>query len=169
VARYAKGLDLYKAQLAQLAATKADLKKAHRMVCEASERDLEAILSGTLTRQQTRGAFARGQSPALRTATGRRRQLTDRQRKSRGIKGSVPVNPVNVQTGKLKKGVRLNKGTKGLQSYSLAIEGVDYAPWILADGGTSKMVSRQVRAELKKAFGPRNKALVDHLRAPARK
>lgn len=166
---YTKGLDLYNAQKALFDRSLMTAKQGHQAIAEAAGKDLLELLSGSLTPAQTRGAFARGSSPATSTPTGRRRQLTARQRKARGLAGAVPLNPINVQSGDLLRGVELRRAqAAAAQAFDLGIEDVAYARYVLAIGGTSKMVGRGVQAELKRRFGPRNKAFFDHFRDASR-
>ena len=170
MARLNSGLDIYRRTSALLERTRADARKGQAILASSTKKDLIELLSGAYTAKQTRGAFARGSKPEKSTPTGRRRTLTDRQKKNRALpaKGSIPVNPINVQKGDLRRGVRLRKGNLGAQSYRLVVTGVPYAKYVLAIGGTEKSVSREVQPVLKKRFTPRNKALMDHLRASRR-
>lgn len=159
---YTKGIDLYKAQIAYFGKAMLTAKQAHEALAQAGEKDLRELLSGTLTRSQTMGAFARGASPSASTPTGRRREPTRRQMARRGLVGSVPLNPVNEQSGDLLRGVTLRRAqAAAMQSFDLGIDGVEYAKYVLAIGGTERMVARRVQAELKRRFGPRNRAWVE--------
>jgi hypothetical protein len=167
--RYTKGVDLVRAQKARFQKLKLTRETGLRDIAEAGKADAIELASGALTRSQTRGAYARGDSPANSTPTGRRRQLTARQLATRGLIGGAPMLPINVQSGKLRAGIRLVLRSPAPRlSYSLLIQNVDYARYILSEMGTKKMVSRGYKAEIQRRQKARQAAYVQFYQRQSR-
>lgn len=164
MAQFTDPMALYKAQKVRFAKQMLTARAAHEEVVIAGLHDMVELASGRLTKSQTRGAFARGSSPATSTPTGRRRQLTKAQLRRRAIKGGVPLLPINVQKGNLRKAIRKiqTAAPPGGQAYDVGPQGVPYAKYVLGLGGTRKAVARGYFPEVRKRWRARNKAFVDH-------
>lgn len=77
--------------------------------------------------------------------------------------------PINVQSGKLRAGIRLVLRSPAPRlSYSLLIQNVDYARYILSEMGTKKMVSRGYKAEIQRRQKARQAAYVQFYQRQSR-
>lgn len=157
--RFGKASDLARRQQSRFAAVHMTAIEGHRDIAIQGLQDYRELTSGRLTKRQTRGAFARGQSPAKSTPTGTRRRLTTRQLKNRGLKGAIPLLPVNVQSGRLLRSMRLRQVPGGVQSFVVGpTSAAGRSMFVLTPGGTRRMVSRGVHDEVKRRFRARNLA-----------
>ena len=130
----------------------------HRDLAYQSHADALELTAGTFSPRQTRGAFARAGG-----AQGRRKGLTDRQKGNRGLGGSIPALPINVQSGRLHRAMRVAVARgRGLQSFDVGPQGAGRSNFVLLVGGTRYMVSRGYFAEIRRRWRPRNKAFYDH-------
>ena len=170
MARYTNPLALYKAQVKRFEQLGVSMREGHQLLAIEGLGDSREILSGTLTPKQTRGAFARGATPALSTPTGRRRALSTRQKRNRGLTGTVPLLPINMQSGKLVSSQKLNKVASGTrQQFDLTQVNPGGGIYTMIPGGTSKMVDRGYKQEIRRRFRPRNKAFIDYYSRQQRK
>lgn len=156
--RFTKGIDLIRAQQARFATMKMTREQGLRDIAEAGKKDAIDLASGGFTKKQTAGAFARGQTPPESTPQGPRRRLSRRTLKGRGITGSIPLLPINVQSGRLRRSIALR--VKSRSRYDLVAGDVAYAKYILAIGGTAKMYSRGFKQEVQRRQRSRMAAFV---------
>jgi len=81
----------------------------------------------------------------------------------RGVKGGVPLLPVNIQTGRLNRSMILRQvAGRGIQNFDLTQVDPGGGIWRLEPGGTRKMVASGFFAEVKRRWRARNKAFFDH-------
>lgn len=81
-------------------------------------------------------------------------------------RGKLPVMPINVQSGRLRRGFKIRRQRK--QGFGQILEMVNIAPYakyILSPTGTSKMVTRPFRRDMDKEWRRKNKALLERLKA----
>lgn len=162
-----RGIDLIRHQQKRFETLKLTRAQGLMEMAKAGARDGIELASGDLTKAQTRGAFARGSSPAKSTATGLRRKLKSSTLTRRGVPGGVPLLPINEQTHRLVEGIRLLPAPSSVgMSYDLVVQGVPYAKYILSDAGTrgkngkGGMVARGYKKEVKKRQKQRMTAFV---------
>ena len=164
--KFTKGIELVRHQKKRFEELKLTREKGFKDISLAGFRDAVELASGGLGPKQTKGAFAKGASPALSTPDGRRRQLTARKLARRGIVGGVPLLPINVQSGKLQQGIRLVYVPGAKIRYDLLVASVEYAKYILSLGGTSGkagkggMVARGYKPEVQRRQRARQAAFV---------
>lgn len=146
-------LALYKAQLALFQRTKQSIEAGHLAIALGGREDYDQLTSGMLPPSRTKGHFAR-------RASGRR------------APGGSPLLPINQQSGRLRRSIRLTKanvpGTK--QAFHVG-PSASAGPsiFVLLPSGTYKMVARGADAVIEQRFRARNKALIDHIRLQQRK
>lgn len=162
MAVYKSAAALRLAQQKRFATMKGTFVELIRERAYAGLEDFQELTSGALTPGQTHGAFARGQSPAQSTPMGARRRLSQLQRKRRGLKGVVPLLPINKVTGRLhRSGMILRHGDKFL----LVSRGVPYAEFVVSNEGTRKMVGRRLRNEIKMRAAARLHGILANMKA----
>lgn len=79
-------------------------------------------------------------------------------------RGSLPTLPINAQTGKLRGSWRRYKVDLSGKTYYDVIPTVPYAKYVLAVGGTTKMVARGFWREMRKRWRKRNFDLLLRMR-----
>lgn len=150
--QFTKGIDLVHHQMKRLQTMQLTMDESVRMMKNQATGDARELTRGQLKPKQTRGAFARGRTPAQRTPTGRRR-------------GRAPLLPINIQSGRLHRAVK-NRSFGSIQTnHRVKFEvftRAPYAKYILSDSGTSKMVARGMKAEATKRLKARQAAHVQH-------
>lgn len=151
--QFTKGIDLYHHQLARLKAMQATMQQGVKLMKDEGLKDAEELTSGTLTKRQTRGQFARGRSPKISKATGR-------------LRGRTKLLPINKQSGRLFRSMYA-KGHARL-GFEIVSRGVPYARYILHEAGTRKMVARGMKQEAQKRLRARRKAHLDHFKKKQR-
>gem|GEM_PF-4812407 len=95
-----------------------------------------------------------------------------RQRKVKGLRVRLPALPINVQTGKLRDALKLyRRGVGDTQTYVLQVSKnlAPYAKYVLALGGTKRMVTRPFWANLQKSWRRKNFDLLVKMREEQRK
>jgi hypothetical protein len=168
--RFLKSIDLIKAQKAFFEQQQLSMRDGHRMLAMQGLADAKELTSGSLTRAQTKGAFARGAAPAQSTLTGRRRALGAGQRAARGLAGHVPALPINIQTGRLNRSHFLRQSSgRGIQSFDLTQHNPGGGIFRLMKGGTRKMTDSGYSKEIARRWRARNKAYLDHYSAQQRR
>lgn len=146
--RYTDPVALYRAQKAFFDRFPNSIREMHKQLAERGKDDHFSLTSGKVTTKQLRALG----HPFGRRPSGRKR-------------GRTPNLPINVQTGKLRRALIMNmlwRNSRG-QSYGVFFK-VPYAKYILARGGTGKMIARQFQKEIKMRWGVGNKALIDSIR-----
>ena len=166
---HTKPLDFYKAVTARLDGAVFDGKKAHAWMAGEGLKDAQEQTSGSLTPKQTEGAFARGTSPSDSTPTGRRRELTPKQLKARGLTKKVPLLPINKQSGRLHGSFKLTKKRENPQTFELDQTDPGGGIYTLYPGGTRKMVGRGFWHLIKQRARARQAAVINHFRGRLRK
>jgi len=148
--QFTKGIDLAAHQLKRLQTMKATVAESIRLMRKLGEQDSKELSSGTLTKSQTRGAFARGRTPQQSTPAGR----------LRGKKPGVRLLPINVQSGRLRRS--MTSRSRGQNSFETLSRTVPYARFILSESGTRKMVARGMKQEAIRRLKARQMAHVQH-------
>ncbi len=161
--QFTKGIDLYKAQGDFFQRAQLSAEKAHAQLAEQAYEDWKALVSGQLQKAQTKGAFARGSNVTVSTKFGRRRQLTAAQLAKRNLSGSVPLLPINIQSGRLERSItRRQTGTMPRQIFDVGPNSsAGKSMWVLVPGGTRKMIARGIWVEIERRWKARNKAFQD--------
>lgn len=81
-------------------------------------------------------------------------------------RGKLPLLPINVQSGRLRASLRRTKVSSGGNSRAYDVKfDAPYAKYVLAVGGTTRMVGRGFWRELKKRWKKRNFDLLMRIRA----
>lgn len=146
--RHSSPLALYKAQLALFARLNQSRRQMHLGIALEGRADYDELLSGTLSPNQTRGRFARRRS-------GRRRT------------GGVRLLPINQQSGRLRRSVKIRKvNTAGaIQSFHVGpTSAAGKSMFALLPAGTRFTVARGAEAVIKERFRARNKAFFDTIK-----
>jgi len=170
--RHRSALALYDKQRAAFEQASGDAVKAWEMIPKEYEKAAYELLSGTLTPEQTRGAFARRGGPVARYNP---RDPARAQVRARG-RGSAPLLPINVQTGRLRQALLRQNVKVGNQSFgdaaisrqAVATQTVGVARsrsgdsiFVLSPEGTASMVSRTFWTTLRKTWRTSNRAFRD--------
>lgn len=122
--------------------------------------------------EQLFGDFQTMTSGRVSTATLRKLGHPFSRAKGRRFKGGVkarvaslgvPKLPINRQTGRLQRSLRMTKVAGGIQSYRLEFM-TPHAKYVLAQGGTKKMVARGFWTEARKRWRSRNSQLYYEMR-----
>lgn len=149
------------------------IKKTHLKAVRGIEEDVRvSLLSGPIKTRELRNMghpFARRKFSARgftrERLKGKQRLSTKDVGRNAGAAIAIPLLPINRQTGELAKSaaiLRFPAGPGG-QELRLAYR-APYAKYILAEKGTSKMVSRGFQAAKKKIDKRHNKALEFEIR-----
>lgn len=162
---HTKPIDLYRAQLEFFRTTALTRSEGHRVLARQSLAKAQDLTSGTLSRSQTRGAFARNPSFNPAKPNGARRRLSPQQLRSRGLPGAVPLLPINMQSQSLHNSFYLEPvAGGGIQSFKLGERDPGGGIWRLKPGGTRKMVDSGFFEAIKSDWRARNKAFIDYYR-----
>lgn len=166
--RFTKGIDLYNATIVFFGKEKGDLRQGHKALAQWTYDDWKELTAGTLTKQQTAGAFARGLAPSLSTPTGLRRTLSVQQIRKRNlagqlIRGQVPLLPINMQSHRLNDSIHVaDLSRAGSQVFDVGPDAsAGKSKWVLVPTGTGRMVARGIWAEIERRWKARNKAWFD--------
>lgn len=161
--QFTKGIDIVKDTTRFFDESMVNAREGHAHLALSTETDWKELVSGDLTKSQTRGAFARGSSPATSTPSGRRRTLSPRQLANRNIPGGVPSLPINKQSGRLYNSIQIaNVSAAGSQVYDVGPNAtVDRSVYRILPNGTKKMVASGIWAEIERRWKARNKAFFD--------
>jgi hypothetical protein len=157
------------AQRKRLRATQATMEKGHTMIAIEGREDLHELTAGKISSKTLRKLghpYGRGSSPGagkLQRASGRAKT------KAATGRASVPLLPINKQSGKLRRGIFLRRSSGGKQAYALG-SGARHAKYIMNPAGTSKMVGRGVMTlnnpkmgMLERRWHARNRELIEHV------
>lgn len=129
----------------------------HLQLTEEMRQDAIDLSSGNVSTKTLRKLG----HPFGRRASGRMRGLKGKHR----IQGfRVPLLPINRQEGNLRSGWRLAKSRSANLQWADLSNVAPYAKYVLAIGGTKRMVSRGFWQELKKRWRKRNFQLLLRLR-----
>lgn len=145
--QFTKGIDLVNHQLKRLNSMKATIEQSVRMMEKQGLQDAIELTSGLLGKSITKGQYARGRMPKASTPTGR-------------LRGRLPLLPINIQTGRLRKSMRSRKFKR--LGFEVLSNSVPYAKFILADSGTRKMVARGMKKEARRRLKARQAAHVHY-------
>lgn len=151
MAKYTSGLAFYNAYKAKLEKVSHDAKSLHERIAREALKDAYELTSGTVptkTLARMNHPFGRGFGS------------------KRGTRGRLPALPVNVQSGRLRWAIYMEK--RG-NTYAIGFRGPDYAKYVLSRTGTKNMLTRPVWSEIEKRFKARRKAMVDTLRQDLRR
>jgi len=122
--------------------------------------------------EQLMGDFQDMTSGKVKTTTLRRLGHPFSRSRARKFKGGVnarinsigvPKLPINRQTGRLQRSLSMKQVPGGIQSYRLEFSAA-HAKYVLAQGGTKKMVARGFWTEARKRWDARNRRLIYEMR-----
>jgi hypothetical protein len=133
------------------------MREMHKVIVAEGRNDALELTSGNV---KTRELIKMGHPFARRIVIFQNgKKFAGRQR------GTLPVLPINVQTGVLRRSLSIKTLWRNIrgESYGMFF-GAPYAKYILAKSGTSKMVARLFQAEIKKRWMARKKAFIQHMR-----
>lgn len=160
MATFTDPLKLAAAQKTRAGVVVRSVRALHRKLVYEMADEMIALASGTISSRE----LARRGHPF-----GRRRgrisltlNTSGRSAKYRGRAGVVPTPllPINRQTGALVKSLRvIPESGIGLQSYRAQFT-APHAKFVLAKGGTRRMVARGYWPELRKRFQPKNRQMI---------
>lgn len=140
------------------------MKTEHQHLAEALKRDAKELTSGGISSDQLAAMghpFGRGRGRRMFKAPGR--GATRYRAKGDGRKGYAPLLPINRQTGRLYRSWTITRVSGGIQSFQIG-PAVSYARYVLAVGGTKRMVARGFWSAMKRKWKSRNKQLLYEIR-----
>lgn len=141
MATYRDAAVMARAKKARFAKKRRSLEAETEEIALGLKAEAIRLNSGTTTQRQLDekgNPFGRGRGRKTTVE-----KFKGRRRRGRRAKGFAPLLPINEQTGRLKRSLRLVRVRRGdTTSYRLFFT-VRHAKWILAPGGTSRMVSRR--------------------------
>jgi hypothetical protein len=167
---------LYQAQIKSFAIRKMTMKQGHADIAKRSLGDMSELTRGGISSKTLRRLghpYGRGASAAVRTPTGLMRGADPKKAKSSMGRRTVPLLPINRQSGKLRAGMYLRKTSSpgALQAFALGSD-VKYAKYILHPAGTKRMVGRGIfggkmigftkAGAVEKRWRQRNRAFKDY-------
>lgn len=145
---YRDGKKWAKAYSDRLDRLQANAVQAHRVMALEVKADFVRATSGTISTKELR----RAGHPFGRSAGGRMRGLAGSVKKGPGgrprrgfVRKKYPVNPINRQTGKLQRSIKIRPyfDFRTIQAYDIYAD-APYARYVMHPLGTSKMVGRGV-------------------------
>lgn len=139
---------LLRAQGARFARIQADLEIEHEALAKDMKSEAIGLTSGTVSTS----TLERLGHPFGRRASGRKR-------------GRLPTLPINKQSGKLRAGFRIYKISLQGITHRDVMNIVPYAKYVLAIGGSTRVVARGFYRELRKIWKNRNFELLKRMRA----
>jgi hypothetical protein len=152
MAKYTSGLAFYKAYKEKLERVSHDAKKLHERTARESLKDMYELTSG-MTSKKT---LARMNHPFGRGFANKR-----------GGRGRLQPLPINVQSGRLRRAIYLDK--RG-NDFLLGIKPTaKYFKYVVSRSGTKRMITRPLWSEVEKRFKARRKAVIDTLRQDLRR
>jgi len=174
--QFTKGIDLYEHQVKRFTATLKNMRDGHvELVREGLADGKELTKASGATGAERKKLlrrlghpFGRGTSSATSTATGKLRGTTRARAARNGIKGQLPLLPIGTMSGRLHKSIGSKSITRGrgIQRFDVGpIHSPGPGLFRLRPQGTSKMVGSPYFSEVKRRWRPRNKALIDVVRA----
>jgi hypothetical protein len=143
--QFTKGIDLAAHQMKRLARMQATIKQSVQDMQKQGVQDAVELTGGMIKSRQLAAMghpFARGRGNAGR------------------MRGKLRPLPINVQSGKLRRSMR-SRGYKKL-GFEVLSSQVPYARFILAEGGTRKMVARGLKKEAQRRLKARQAAHVQY-------
>lgn len=153
---YTKGIDLAEAQLRRFQRVNADMKTMHRDLAHQGFVDALELTSGT-TSTKTLRKMGHPFGRIRTTLPGKGR-----------MRGRLPLLPINRQTGRLQRGLRIVEQQKQTMQTIDIRSRAPYTKYILALGGTRRMVARGYKPEVERRWKARNAAFVQHIRLKQR-
>src|ERR1044072_4256940 len=117
----------------------------HREMVDAGVKDHKELTSGGISRSTLRKLG----HPFGRSSAGRARGVSQKIKDRTKFRGSVPLLPINRQTGGLQRSLRVTGPAGSGHAYSVAFT-ADYAAFVLSPTGTRPMVARGFYAEIRK-------------------
>jgi hypothetical protein len=140
---------LLRAQVERFRKFEGTVTELHEEMVAAGVADHKELTSGSIP---TETFIALGH-PLGRTGAGRMRGISDLARQALKFRGSVPLLPINRQTGDLQESLKV-EGPIGSDKRYIVGFTAPYAPFVLSPTGTRLMVPRGFFQELER----RNKA-----------
>lgn len=122
----------------------------HKRMAEGLMGDFQSMTSGrvsTRTLRKLGHPFSRTRAKRFKGGV-----------KARVTSLGIPKLPINRQTGRLQRSLRMTKVSGGIQSYRLEFM-APHAKYVLAQRGTRKMVARGFWTEARKRWQSRNRQL----------
>lgn len=142
----------------------------HQKLAYDLAKEMRYLVSGTISAKELRRRghpFGRGRGRVSMTlfsdAGGAPSKRKYRAHKTRPVI-PTPLLPINTQTGRLARSLRIiPEGGIGLQSFRLQFTAPE-AAFVLARGGTRRMVARGYQTELKRRFAIMNRRTIYNAR-----
>lgn len=148
MARYSDPVALYRAQKKYFDDYPKTVQQMFRVIVAEARNDALQLTSGSVGK----GELRKLGHPFGRRASGR-------------LRGKLPILPINVQSGNLRRSLNMKllwRNIRG-ESYGLYFS-TGYAKYIISKGGTKFMIARGFQTELEKRWMARKKAMIQHLR-----
>lgn len=120
-------------QVARFKAMQGDMVKAHKEIASRGRDDLIELTGGKVSSKQLRQMghpFGRGASAGQRGPT-------------KLMRKKIALQPINIQSGRLRGGIYIRKVSGGTQSYDVGSM-AKHSAYILHPAGTKRMVGREV-------------------------
>jgi len=150
----ANPLQVYFDTVKQMEGDTKTIKQLHRQIADGGTADYHDLLRGGVSSKTLRRMghpFGR-RLQASKPGAGR-------------VRGTLPLLPINRQTGRLIASIQLRPADGGTQAFHVGpTASAGRSMFVLSPGGTSKMVARGVYVVIEKRWKARNKALVDTMR-----
>jgi len=130
-------------------------KIEHRNMAEMLMGDAQTLTSGrvsTRTLRKLGHPFSRNKGRAFKGGVNARVAAI-----------GIPKLPINRQTERLQQSLRMTKVAGGIQSYRIEFL-APHAKYVLAQGGTKKMVAREFWTAMRKHWDSRNRRLYYEMR-----
>ena len=137
---YTLALQLLGAQKARFGRVDRSMAKNHERLAMLGREDLEELTEGTISSRTLRQLG----HPFARSAAGARRALTPKRSRAMGRfvkKGTIPLRPINVQSGDLRRSVFLSRPSRNVYDVGAT---TPYSKYVLHPAGTRRMVGRGV-------------------------
>lgn len=163
--QFTKGIDLYRAQMAKFKRDNLSLRQAWEDNVEASRNDHEELVGGHVSTKQLVAMghpFGRGPVPQRKGARNISLALRGNRAIGMTIRRRLPALPINKQTGKLARSLKMVKVGKNV--FEVYFNPGDGRVWVLWPGGTGTMIDRGFYKEIERRIKARNKALDDQYR-----
>jgi len=161
--KYTSGKALADAQKRKFGLITKAWRVQHKKTAYSLSREFLALTSGTVSSKELarRGhPFGRRRGRITLTAvnTMNGRKVKYRAHKTKSIT-PTPLLPINRQSGRLQRSLRIiPEGGVGLQSFRIQFT-APHAKFVLAKGGTKRMVARGFQTEMRKRFATLNRQL----------
>ena len=172
--RYSNPVALHDAQVARFARLDMDARRGHQDLAIQGLADMVQLTGGRLSKRDLRrmgGPYARGSSDPKSALFSKARGSTRRiVAKGRKVRQPAPLLPINAQSNRLRRSMRLTRVSGGTQAFAVGPDAsAGRSINVLKPGGTKNMVARGFWEEVRKRWKARNAAFVEHFIRDQRK